>query len=68
VSNRNQSLNSRDKSMRGWGYSLHAGRDPESDVGRFMRDAAFANVVMARENNPLQSITNRKRTPDGTSQ
>jgi squalene-hopene/tetraprenyl-beta-curcumene cyclase len=37
-----------------WAHSLNGKRDPESDVGKFMRDAATAYAVMALEENPPQ--------------
>jgi len=49
-------LESHQESDGSWrAYSLNARLDPESDVGRFMRDAATAYAVMALENNPLKS-------------
>jgi squalene-hopene/tetraprenyl-beta-curcumene cyclase len=45
-------------------YSLNAKRDPQSDVGRFMRDAATAYAVMALENSPFKSIANKEPGAD----
>lgn len=37
-----------------WAHSLNGRRDPKSDVGKFMRDAATAYAVMALQENPPQ--------------
>lgn len=41
-----------------WAHSLNARRDPQGDVGKFMRDAATAYAVMALQENSSQ-LANR---------
>jgi squalene-hopene/tetraprenyl-beta-curcumene cyclase len=45
-------------------HSLNTKLDPQSNVGRFMRDAATAYAVMALENSPFKPIANKEHGTD----